>query len=116
MRHHSNVRKFGRKKGQRRAFMKGLASNLILSERIITTEARAKELRPFMERLVTHAKTQTLTSLRLLLRYLPKARAYKLFHEIAPRYAHRRGGYLRIHKLTVARRNDGGKRASIEFV
>lgn len=96
--------------------MRGLASNLILSERITTTEARAKELRPFVERLVTHAKDQTQASFRYVLKFLPKARAYKLYHEIAPRYSARPGGYLRIHKLASVRRNDSGKKAVIEFV
>jgi len=116
MRHKDYKRKFGRKKGQRRAFMLGLVSNLVRSERMMTTEARAKELRPLIEKFVTHAKKQDIASFRYLLRYLPKNRAYKLFHEIAPRYEKRAGGYTRILKLTTVRRNDGGHKSVIEFV
>src|SRR3990167_380966 len=73
MRHGKKGRKFGRKTGKRRAFRKGLAHNLILKGKIETTEARAKEIRPVVEKLVTLAKKQTLSSLRLLLARLPRA-------------------------------------------
>lgn len=115
MRHRKKGRKFGRRRGQRRAFFKTMAHNLIINERIITTEARAKELRPKVERLVTQAKKQNLSALRLLLRKLPKTSAYKTYHEIAPRYQSRPGGYLRITKISKSR-TDGAPLASIEFV
>lgn len=115
MRHQKENRKFGRRRGQRRAFLKGLEHNLIMRERIATTEARAKEIRPQVERLITHGKKQNLAALRLLMKKLPKASAYKLYHEIAPRYQERRGGYLRIKKNSRMRA-DGAAMATIEFI
>lgn len=116
MRHLKKGRKFGRKKGQRKAFIKTLADNLIRHGKITTTEARAKELRPFVERLITYGKKQDLTGLRSLLKYLPKDSAYKVYHEIAPRYKDRQGGYTRIVKKSLQRKQDGSKQALIEFV
>ncbi|MFA6407150.1 MAG: 50S ribosomal protein L17 [Candidatus Paceibacterota bacterium] len=116
MRHAKTVKKFGREKGQRRAFMKGLANHLISHEKIVTTEARAKALRGFVERMVTHAKKQNITSLRLIMRALPKVNAYKLYHEIAPRYADRKGGYTRVIKMAKPRKHDASAMATIEFV
>jgi large subunit ribosomal protein L17 len=116
MRHAKKGKKFGREKGQRRAFMKGLATNLVQHEKITTTEARAKELRGFVERLITHGKKQSVASLRLIMRQLPKPTAYKLYHDIAPRYADRKGGYTRVQKLSVPRKHDASRMATIEFV
>ncbi len=116
MRHLKQGRKFGRERGQRKAFLKGLAHNLIQRERIITTEARAKELRPFVERLITYGKKQNLAGLRLLLKQLPKSTAYKMQHTIAPKYKERQGGYTRIVKHTERRKQDGAKKATIEFI
>ena len=116
MRHKKVGRKFGRKRGQRKAFMKGLATNLIRHESLETTEARAKELRKYIERLVTHGKKESVASLRTLLKDLPKTEAYKLQHQIAPRYKKRQGGYTRIKKHTRVRQGDAAKRATIEFV
>jgi len=116
MRHLKKGRKFHRKKGQRRAFLKGLAGNLIFKEKISTTEIRAKELKSFVERLVTLAKKQNLSSLRLLISRLNKKSAQKLFYEIAPRYTNRKGGYLKMVKSGLKRQNDGAKMAIIEFV
>ena len=115
MRHSKENRKFGLKRGQRRAFLKILEHNLIMKERMRTTEARAKEIRPMVERLVSHAKKQNLASFRLLLKKLPKVSANKIYYEIAPRYQSRSGGYLRIVK-SGGSRNDGAKLATIEFV
>jgi len=116
MRHLKKGRKFGRKRGQRKAFLKSLANNLISHGKILTTEERAKELKAFVERLITYGKRQNLASLRLILKKLPKSSAYKLYHEIAPRYLNRAGGYTRIIKLTKRRQSDGAKMAYIEFV
>jgi len=87
-----------------------------MEERIETTEARAKEVRPQVEKLVTLAKKQNLASFRILLSRLPKQSAEKLYYEIAPRYQERRGGYLRILKTVVRRKRDAAKKAVIEFV
>lgn len=116
MRHLKKGRKFGRKKSERRSFLKVLAGNLIRDERLTTTEARAKEVRIFVDRLVTYGKRGDLTALRLLLKNLPKSSAYKLHNEIAPRYKGRKGGYTRILKRLKTRKSDGAKMAVIEFV
>src|SRR3989338_4420064 len=110
------MRKFHRLMGKRKSFLKILANNLIIKERMETTEARAKEIRPIVERLVSHAKKQNLASLRLLLSKLPKDSAQKLYYEIAPRYKERKGGYLRILKSGAVRRRDAVKKSVIEFV
>lgn len=116
MRHAKKGRKFGRERGQRRAFLRNLAGQVITRERITTTEARAKELRVVVERLVTYAKRQNLAALRLLMRRLPKAAAYKAYHELGPRYAGRTGGYTRVIKHARRRASDGAKMATIELV
>ncbi|MDP3975081.1 MAG: 50S ribosomal protein L17 [Candidatus Jorgensenbacteria bacterium] len=116
MRHQNKGRKFGRERGQRKAFLRNLAGQLITRERITTTEARAKELRTVVERFVTYGKRQNLASLRLLIQKLPKAAAYKVYHELGTRYASRAGGYTRIVKRAQARKSDGAHMAVIEFV
>lgn len=116
MRHLKKGRKFHRKKGQRKAFLKTLAGNLILEDKILTTEERAKELKSFVEKMVTLGKKQDVASLRLLIARLPKASAEKMYYVIAPRYKSRRGGYLRITKGIKTRKRDGSKVAVIEFV
>ena|SRR3989344_2318935 len=109
-------RKFHRIRGRRKSFLKTLENNLILREKIKTTEARAKELRPMVEKLVSLAKKQNLASFRILLSKLPKAAAGKLYYEIAPKYKDRKGGYLRILKTSLRRQRDAAKQAIIEFV
>lgn len=116
MRHLVRGRKFGLKRGPRRAFMRALANNLVSYEKIVTTEARAKELRKFVERMITYGKKQNLTGLRLLLKHLPKSAAYKVYSDIAPRYADRKGGYTRIIKRAKLRVHDASKMATIQFV
>ncbi len=117
MRHHNSVRKFGRPKNQRNALLKSLALSLIVRGKIKTTEAKAKELRPFMEKLVTMGKTGTLSSNRIVVSRLQnrKPESKKLISEIIPKYADRKGGYTRIMKLP-RRKSDGSKMALIEFV
>lgn len=115
MRHSNANRKFGRKTGQRRALMKSLAYSLALKGKIRTTEAKAKELRPFMEKLVTLAKRETSASKRLLESRVGVQAAKKIANVLAPAYKTRAGGYLRITKM-VQRRSDGAKEAVIEFV
>jgi large subunit ribosomal protein L17 len=87
-----------------------------MKEKIQTTEARAKEIRPRIEKLLTLAKKQNLASFRLLIARLPKRAANKLYHEIAPRYKDRSGGYLRIFKLASRRKRDAAKQVVIEFI
>ena len=116
MKHLAKTKKFHRKKDQRKALLKILAHHLIIKGRIKTTTARAKYLRRIVEKLVTKAKKQDLSSLRLLLRRLPRKSAYKLFYEITPRYKDRNGGYLRVVKLPTKRLKDGAELSIIEFV
>ena len=115
--HHSKIKKFGRKKNARKAFMKGLASALIINGRIETTIARAKAIRPFVERLVSYGKDNTLSSRRLALAklYNHDIEINKLFSEIAPKYKDVNGGYTRIIKLNP-RLSDAAEMAIIEFV
>ncbi len=116
MRHHNANRKFGRTTNGRTALLKSLARNLIIHEKINTTEAKAKELRPYVEKMVTLAKSDTLASKRLLIsRLSSQAESKKLYKELAPKYAERKGGYIRIIKLP-RRLSDGSKMARIEFV
>ncbi len=115
MRHLKKGRKFHRKKGQRKSLLKILANNLILEGKILTTEAKAKETKSQVEKLITLAKKQNLPSLRLLFSRLPKKSAEKLFYTIAPRYKDRLGGYLRIIK-GLTKKRDSSKTAIIEFV
>ena len=116
MRHHSNVKKFGREKNQRHALMRSLARNLIRDNRVKTTEAKAKALRPMVEKLVTKAKTDTMATRRLITsRIHGVAETKKLFETIAPKYKSRAGGYTRIIKLPH-RDLDAAPMALIEFV
>lgn len=117
MRHQKQGRKFHRMAGERKSFLGILSFNLIRNGKIETTEIRAKEIRPSVEKFVTIAKKQTLASRRLLLaRLRNKSVVDKLMGDIATRYASRNGGYLRITKLGAVRKRDGALRAIIEFV
>jgi len=116
MRHQKKGRKFGRIRGRRKSFLNILMHNLIMENRIQTTEARAKEIKPMVEKLITTAKKNDLSSLRILMKRIPKDSAYKLYHEIAPRYKDRNGGYLRIVKTSDVRKRDGAGQVIIEFV
>lgn len=116
MKHHNKNRKFGRERNQRKALVRSLASALVEREKIKTTEAKAKELRPFIERLVTHGKKNSLASRRLIIKRLgSKGGGKKMMDIIAPRYNGRGGGYTRILKLPK-RKSDGSKMAIIEFI
>jgi len=117
MRHHNNVRKFGRNKNQKAALMNSLALNLIIREKMKTTEAKAKELRPFIEKIITRAKKDTVANRRLVISKLAnrKREVKKLFEVIAPKYADKKGGYTRVIKLGV-RKSDATMMAIIEFV
>lgn len=115
--HHKSFRKFGREKNERKAFLKGLASSLIIHGKMETTLARAKEVRPFVEKLVTHAKNNTVASKRFVgaKLYNHEIEVAKLFNEYAPKYQDRNGGYTRIIKL-APRLSDSSKMAIIEFI
>lgn len=115
MRHHNANRKFGRKKNQRQALMKSLARSLVLKRKIKTTEAKAKELRPYTEKLITLGKKETLAARRLLISRVGDDAAKKIVVTLVPEYKERKGGYLRITKM-VRRTSDGSPMAVIEFV
>ena len=117
MRHGNNKRKFGREKNQRNALMHSLALNLIVREKIKTTLPKAKELKPFIEKLVTKAKKGDLATRRVVISQLTNRskEVKKLFDVIAPKYKDKNGGYTRVLKLG-ARKSDGAKMAIIEFV
>jgi len=116
MRHHNSIRKFGRERNQRKALLKSLALSLVEQDKIKTTEAKAKELRPFIEKMITRAKEGNLLSTRLLVSRLgSKDGVKKLTEEIAPKYMDRKGGYTRITKLSP-RASDASPMAIIEFV
>ena len=102
---------------QRRALLVSLALNLIVREKIKTTEPKAKELRPFVEKLITRAKSADAATRRLMVARLANRRkeTKKLFEVLAPKYKNRKGGYTRILKLG-ARKSDGARLAVIEFV
>ncbi|MDO8564738.1 MAG: 50S ribosomal protein L17 [bacterium] len=116
MRHSNKVKKLSRKRKVRKGLVRGLTYALLRDGKIKTTEAKAKAMRPAVERLITIAKEETLSSRRLLLTRLPNRRVTKsLAAKIAPRYADRKGGYTRIIK--VGRRvSDGARMAIIELV
>lgn len=100
MRHHVKGRAFNRPSNQRGALLRSLARSLILHEGITTTEAKAKELRPFVEKIVTSGKADTVANRRLVASRLGNDDEVvaKVFTAIAPRYADRAGGYTRIVK------------------
>lgn len=130
-----SYRKLGRTSAQRKALLRGLTTDLIISERIETTEAKAKELRSVAEKMITLGKRGDLHARRQAAAYVrnevaelvtvttedgkekekPKYALEKLFSDIAPRYEERQGGYTRIMKLGP-RRGDGAPMVVIELV
>jgi len=95
--------------------MKSLANSLILNGRIITTETKAKALRPIIEKQITRAKTKKLANRRKLLKFLNEKAVNKLLNELGPFYQKRKGGYTRIMKIG-RRQGDNADIALIEFV
>jgi len=115
-RHGFKGRKFGRQRDQRRALLKGLASNLVMHESIETTVPKAKELVPYLEKLITKAKKGDLHNRRQVISKMANvASANKLVDEIAPKLTSRSSGHLRINR-TISRRGDNAELARISFV
>jgi large subunit ribosomal protein L17 len=116
VRHQKDGRKFGRNPAQRKAMLRQLAVSMILHERIMTTEAKAKEVGPIVEKLVTIARENTMHHRNLIMQRIDHERAmFKLIDVIAPRYVDVNGGYTRISKLGP-RRGDAAPMCLIEFV
>ena len=116
MRHRVAGRKLQRTTAHRNALFRNMAAALIKHEQITTTLAKAKELRPYVEKLVTLAKKGGLSNRRLAhARLMDETQLVKLFYVIAPRYAERSGGYTRVVKAGI-RASDAAAMAIIEFV
>ena len=116
MKHRAKIRKFGRETDERTALVRSLARALILEGKIKTTEARAKEVRPFVEKLITRGKEDNVAARRLVIARLGGVDGVdKQVIDIAKKYKERPGGYTRITKLP-ARLGDASKMAVIEFV
>ena len=117
MQHGNEIRTLGRSRSQRTALLRGLAMSLIEHEKIQTTEAKAKELRPYVEKLITKGKEGTVAARRLVQSTLGEPHTNivkKLFEDVAKRYTERNGGYTRIIKLGDT--NAGRTEAYIELV
>lgn len=115
MRHGNVNRKFGRETGQRRALLKSLARSLVLKGRMTTSLAKAKEIRPMVEKMVTRGKAATLAGRRMLISQLGDERVAAKLIKTAANYTDRTGGYLRITKMGP-RKGDAAEMALIEFV
>lgn len=116
MRHRKKVAKLSRDPAHRKAMLRNLATDLLDHERVTTTLAKAKAVRPVAERMVTLGKRDTLHSRRQAARVLrDKGIVRKVFDELAPRYAERPGGYTRIMRLE-SRAGDHAEMAIIEMV
>ena len=115
MRHGNVNRKFGRESDQRRALLRSLAVSLLEHGHIMTTEAKAKEIRPLVEKLITRGKDDTLANRRVLQARLGDIALVSKLVKTAEHYKTREGGYLRITKMGP-RKGDASPMAVIEFV
>jgi large subunit ribosomal protein L17 len=116
MRHRKTTAKLSRSRDQRRTLLKNLAASVVLHEKVTTTEAKAKIIRPYVERLITKSRNDSLTTRRYLIEHLPTNNSVKkLIEVLGPRYKDRSGGYTRITKIP-RRQGDAAKMAVIELV
>jgi large subunit ribosomal protein L17 len=116
MRHNKKGIVLGREKGPREALLRNLAQSVILYERVNTTLAKAKAVRPLVEKLITTGRTKSLVTRRKLSRVLTiESAVNKVLEELGPRYATRQGGYTRIIKLGT-RAGDGAEVAQLQLV
>ncbi|MDR1831933.1 MAG: 50S ribosomal protein L17 [Fusobacteriaceae bacterium] len=116
MNHNKSYRKLGRRADHRMAMLKNMSVSVLVHERVETTVTRAKEVRKFVERMITFGKKNTLASRRNAFAFLRNEYAVaKLFSDIAPKYAERNGGYTRIVKTSV-RSGDSAEMAILELV
>ena len=116
MRHNKSVNHLGRQSGHRKALLSNMASSLILHKRIVTTEAKAKALKQYVEPLITKSKEDTTHSRRVVFSYLKDKNATaELFRTIAPKVPNRPGGYTRVLHVGF-RQGDAAEMALIELV
>ena len=116
MRHRAKGRQLSRTAEHRKALLRNMAASLFEHDAIVTTQAKAKELRPYAERLITLARRGDLHARRQVERRIQNREVLgRLFKEIGPRFAARPGGYLRILKL-ASRAGDGADMARIELL
>ncbi|HJM84248.1 MAG TPA: 50S ribosomal protein L17 [Candidatus Marinimicrobia bacterium] len=119
MRHQKKGRKLNRTASHRKALFSNLAASLVIHKKIRTTDAKGKELRTYIERLVTYAKRGDVHGRRLIQKRITGKRGKEianiLIHDIAPAYADRHGGYTRLIKLNN-RKNDNAPVTLIEFI
>lgn len=115
MKHLKKGRKFGRERGQRKALLKSLVLALFEKGKITTTEAKAKEIKPYAEKLITKSRQASVSQRRKIAESFSQKITKKLINEIAPRYKEKSGGYARIVKLG-RRKSDGAKMAVIELI
>lgn len=110
-------RKLGRKSSVRKSMLAGITKDVIMNEYVVTTEARAKEVRKFVDKMITYGKDGSLVSRRRALAFVnnDKAVVDKIFNELAPRYENRNGGYTRIIKLNE-RKGDDALTVRLELV
>ena len=115
MRHSNANRKFGRVRKQRKALLNSLARSLVLHDKIETTEEKAKELRPFIEKIITRGRIDNVANRRLVTEKVGSLATKKVFDTLSKNYTKRNGGYTRIIKAG-RKLSDGSKRAIIQFV
>ena len=113
----ANYRRLNREKSIRRSILASLTKDVILNESVVTTEARAKEVRKFVDKMITYGKKGTLVARRNALAFLhnDKKLVDKVFNDLAPRYKDRNGGYTRIIKMTE-RKGDNALEVILELV
>lgn len=117
MRHRKKRRKLSRTSSHRIALLSNLASSLIKEEKILTTVSKAKELKPYAEKLITIAKKGDIASRRLVTRHIHKKDLVKkLFDIISPRFADRNGGYTRVIRTGKFRKGDGAELAVVSLI
>lgn len=117
MKHRKKVKKMGRTKDHREATLRNMFSTLLMNESIVTTESKAKILRPYAEKMISRAKKMDINSKRKMKSLLSTGKVYrKLFETIVPQYKDREGGYVRIIKIGVPKRGDGSPQSIVELV
>ena len=116
MRHKNTTKKLDREKAPRKAMLENLATSLVLYEKIVTTEAKAKTMKPLVEKLITRSKIKSVHNKQQLSQIVPDKKAVqKLLDVLGPRYKESAGGYTRIIKVGP-RQGDGAKMVQIELV